>query len=142
MNVLVDTSVWSIALRRRKQKLSSSLGDYFIIEELKELIKEMRVVIIGLIRQEILSGISDRSHFIKLRNYLRSFQDLPIDSNAYERAAEFYNLCRRKGIQGSHIDFLICSIAETHNLSIFTTDNDFINYAKLLHISIYKPRKN
>ena len=142
MNVLVDTSVWSIALRRRKQKLSSSLGDYFITEELKELIKEMRVVIIGLIRQEILSGISDRSHFVRLRNYLRSFQDLPIDSNDYERAAEFYNLCRRKGIQGSHIDFLICSIAETHNLSIFTTDNDFINYAKLLHISIYKPRNN
>ena len=142
MNVLVDTSVWSIALRRRKQKLSSSLGDYLIIEELKELLKEMRVVIIGLIRQEILSGISDRSHFVRLRNYLRSFQDLPIDSNDYERAAEFYNLCRRKGIQGSHIDFLICSIAETHNLSIFTTDNDFINYAKLLHISIYKPRNN
>jgi len=142
MNVLVDTSVWSIALRRRKQKLSSSLGDYLIIEELKELIKEMRVVIIGLIRQEILSGISDRSHFIKLRNCLRSFQNLPIDSNDYERAAEFYNLCRRKGIQRSHIDFLICSIAETHNLSIFTTDNDFINYAKLFHISIYKPRNN
>ena len=36
MNVLVDTSVWSTALRRRKQKLSSSLGDYSIAEELKE----------------------------------------------------------------------------------------------------------
>jgi hypothetical protein len=140
MNVLIDTPVWSIALRRRKQRLSSLSEDSLIIEEFKELIQEMRVVIIGQIRQEILSGISDRSQFVKLRNYLRSFQDLQIDFIDYERAAEFYNLCRRKGIQGSHVDFLICSIAERHNLPIFTTDKDFILYAKHLHISVYKPR--
>jgi len=111
-----------------------------IIEELEELIKEMRVVIIGQIRQEILSGVSDRSQFLKLCNYLRSFHDLSIDSIDHERVAEFYNLCRRKGVQGSHIDFLICSIAERYNLLIFTLDKDFIQYAKFLPITIYKPR--
>ena len=44
MNVLVDTSVWSIALRRRKQKLSSSLGNYFIIEELKASFNAFRLL--------------------------------------------------------------------------------------------------
>ena len=142
MNILVDTPMWSLALRRKKQKASSSLKDYLIVEELKELIKEMRTVIIGQIRQEILSGISDQSQFMKLRNYLRSFQDLEIDSIDHEKAAEFHNICRRKGIQGSHIDFLICSIAKRHDLPIFTTDKDLILYAKLLHLAIYKPRNN
>jgi predicted nucleic acid-binding protein len=52
------------------------------------------------------------------------------------KAAEFANICRGKGIQGSTIDFLICAVAALENLMIFTTDKDFENYRKHLPIRI------
>ena len=57
-----------------------------------------------------------------------------------ELAAEFYNLARGKGINGSNTDFLICSLAHAHNMSIFTTDKDFQLYASVLPIKLYEPR--
>ena len=140
MNVLVDTSIWSLALRRKKSHLSGKEAS--VVEELKELIKEMRVSIIGPIRQEILSGISSEAQFNKLRNYLLPFEDLKIISMDYEKAAEFYNLCRKKGVQGSHIDFLICAVAKKYKLLIFTTDKDFELYSKHIDISLYNSCKN
>jgi predicted nucleic acid-binding protein len=56
----------------------------------------------------------------------------------FEKAAEFCNVCRSKGIQGSTIDFLICSVAHSENMTIFTIDNDFENYAKYLPIKLMK----
>ena len=67
MKVLVDTSVWSLALRRpgvQKQP---------IISELEYLIKEVRVQLIGPIRQELLSGIKSKKQFDQLKNYLKAF---------------------------------------------------------------------
>ena len=142
MNVLVDTSVWSLAFRHRSaQAQSGELQDIYVAE-LRELIKEMRAEIIGPVRQEILSGISDQTQFQKLREYLQSFEDLEIDSIDYERAAEFFNLCRSKGVQGAHTDFLICSVAAKYAIPVFTTDKDFKLYANHLTISLYEPRQS
>ncbi|HUK48606.1 MAG TPA: hypothetical protein VLW06_13475 [Terriglobales bacterium] len=55
MNVLVDTPVWSLALRRRRQVLSSE--ESRMCNALAELIREGRVLMIGSIRQELLSGM-------------------------------------------------------------------------------------
>lgn len=133
MEVLVDTSIWSLALRHNKRKTN----DNILINRFAELINETRVRIIGPIRQELLSGIREELQFQKLKNHLNPFEDLPIISKNYERAAEMHNQCRKKGISGSHIDFLICSVAEYYRLRIFTTDNDFIYYAKHLPIILY-----
>ena len=140
MNVLVDTSIWSLSLRRTK---SGRLGgqENSCVTEVRELINEMRAQIIGPIRQELLSGIASQAEFKKLRDYLRPFQDLPIDSLDYERAAGLFNLCRSKGVQGSHIDFLICAVAERYSIPIFTTDKDFALYAEHIDIILYEPRK-
>lgn len=119
MNVLVDTSAWSLALRR-----SASPADP-VVENLRELIEESRAHLIGPIRQEILSGIREQAQYEVLRDTLRSFPDLEILSADYERAAEMFNQCRRQGLQGSNTDFLICAVAERLNLSILTTDQDF-----------------
>ncbi|MCP2520559.1 PIN domain-containing protein [SCandidatus Aminicenantes bacterium Aminicenantia_JdfR_composite] len=139
MKILVDTSIWSLALRRKKSPHSTE--EESLIKELKELIDEVRVVIIGPIRQEILSGISDSQQFNLLKERLEPFEDLPITTQDYILAAEFYNICRGKGIQGSHIDFLICAVAKNNNLAIFTNDKDFQNYARILKISLHKPRE-
>jgi predicted nucleic acid-binding protein len=46
-----------------------------------------------------------------LRNNLRAFPNLPLDVEDYELAAEYFNICRRNGIQGANTDFLICATA-------------------------------
>jgi predicted nucleic acid-binding protein len=138
MKVLVDTPIWSQVFRRKK---NTDIAPENILEkELTELIRELRAVIIGPIRQEVLSGISNESQFKKLRKKLRVFENLEIVSEDYERAAEFYNQCRRKGIQGSHIDFLICAAANRNGIPIFTTDKDFELYSKHINISLYEIR--
>ena len=138
MKVLIDTSIWSLALRRKKDDLDKR--EEKIVPELIELINEGRAVIIGPIRQEILTGITSKKQFKILEEKLTAFVDFPIKSNDYEKAAEFFNLCRRKGVQGSHIDFLICSVVSNNDLSIFTTDKDFMLYSKYLDITLYNLR--
>ena len=137
MKVLVDTSIWSLALRKKKR---ISKSDNILVNELKELINEVRVSIIGPIRQEILSGITVENQFHTLKSQLKAFEDLPIYTINYETAAHFYNVCRTKGIQGSHIDFLICAVAYHNKMSIFSCDKDFELYSKHLKIVLYKPR--
>ena len=82
MNVLVDTSLWSLALRKRPKTVEENR----LVSELTELIGEMRVVMIGPIRQELLSGISDEKAFESLKEKLRAFddQELKIDVSDFE----------------------------------------------------------
>jgi len=131
MKVLVDTCIWSHVLRHKK-------ADEELTEKLKDLIKDGRVVMIGPIRQELLSGISDPTQFRDLKNKLSSFEDLPLLTAHFEKEAEFSNTCRKKGVQGSTTDFLICAISNLQKLQIFTDDKDFINYKKHLPIQLYK----
>ncbi len=131
MNVLVDTSVWSRALRR------SSPQDDPNVHELRRLIEELRARMIGPVRQEILSGVREPTHFDALRQSLRAFPDLAIGVEDYERAAEFFNLCGQKGIQGANTDFLICAVAAGRGLAIFTTDQDFRRYQSHIPIELH-----
>jgi len=136
VRALVDTSVWSLALRRTNTDLSRK--EAHAVDLLKELIRDGCAVVIGPIRQEILSGIPDEAQFRKLKAKLRAFEDLGITSDDYELAAEFYNACRKTGVQGSHIDFLICAVAARNQLPVFTLDADFERYAQPLGISLYR----
>ncbi len=132
MQILVDTCIWSLALRRRNDRLSCH------IENLGQLIDENRVKIIGCIRQEILSGIREKAQFDRLKNQLAAFPDLIIQTHDYEKAAEFSNIARSKGIQGSSIDYLICAVSHSHKLAIYTTDLDFEHYKQYLPIILYQ----
>ncbi len=137
MKVLVDTTIWSLALRRKRPKPKEQI----LIDELSELVKELRAVLIGPVRQEILSGIPDPKKFEVVRRHLAAFDDLQIVQTDYEEAARLYNTCRKKGIQGSHVDFLICAVAIRHSAAVFTTDKDFTNYSKQLDLELHRPRK-
>jgi hypothetical protein len=96
---------------------------------------------IGLVRQELLSGIRTQAQFEKLRGILRSFDDEPVDTSDYEAAAEASNKCRSRGVAVSVSDMLICAISLSRGWSIFTTDPDFRNYAKVLGMNLHAPRK-
>jgi predicted nucleic acid-binding protein len=130
MKVLVDTSVWSLALRRRAPAHPS-------VEELRHLVNQGRVAMLGPIRQELLSGLRDRAVFRQLRDHLRAFGDEPLDHEDYERAAEHFNTCRAAGVQGSNTNFLLCAVAERRAFPILTTDADFRRYAELLPVRLH-----
>jgi predicted nucleic acid-binding protein len=133
MKVLVDTPIWSLALRRKKRADHATIAT-----ELASLVEDGRVVLIGPIRQELLSGIKEEIQFDRLREHLRAFPDAAIVPHDYEEAASFYNRCRAKGLQGSNTDFLICAIAVRYDLSIFTTDRDFTHFANVLPIRLHE----
>ena len=135
MLVLVDTPIWSLALRRgdadlnqREQRLTAAL---------RELIQDGRAQIVGPVRQELFSGIREESSLKRLRDQLRAFEQVPLEVADYEEAASLNNRCRARGIAGSAIDFLICAIALRRNWQIFTTDRDFPRYAAVLPLKLY-----
>ncbi len=131
MNVIVDTSVWSLALRRNDQSDDSPQTKLF-----RELITDGRVVLLGSVRQEILSGIRYAHQYNQLKNYLRAFPHFELDIGDYELASEFYNTCRSNVIQGANTDFIICAAAVHRNHSILTTDKDFDNFSQYIPIAL------
>ena len=139
MNALVDTSIWSLALRRKAHDLNP--GERAAVAELTNLIKEGRARIIGLVRQELLSGIKTSSQYEKLRDVLRSFPDEPVATADYEAAAKAGNDCRARGVAVSVSDIQICTIAIARDWSIFATDPDFKAYARILPLKLHTPRK-
>jgi predicted nucleic acid-binding protein len=82
-------------------------------------------------------GTREDAEFDRLKRLLDSFEDLPIVTSDYEQAARFYKLCRRKGVQGSNTDFLICACAVGRSMPIFTMDKDFVRFSEYLPIQLY-----
>jgi len=134
VKIIVDTSVWSLALRRRTRPEDASVA------ALRELIGDGLIVMLGSVRQEILSGVRSKEQFQLLRDHLRAFPDEALRTEDYERAAEFFNDCRRKGVQGSNTDFLICAAAANRGHAIFTTDRDFQRFRDAIDITLFSPR--
>jgi predicted nucleic acid-binding protein len=129
MNIVVDTSVWSLALGRQRAAPTSET------RELAELVREGRTAMLGPIRQELLSGVRGEQQFETLRAHLRAFPDIGLDAKDYEDAASFFNRCRARGIQGSNTDFLICAVAARRRFGILTTDADFVHFRSEEHTS-------
>jgi len=135
MLVLVDTSVWSLVLRRKTGDLNAK--EEALTQSLAELIRDGRAQLMGVVRQELLSGIREEDRFRKLRDYLRAFDDPRLELADYEEAAQMHNRCRSRGIAGSAIDFLICAVADRREWQIFTTDRDFERYGRVLGLKLY-----
>lgn len=134
MKVLVDTSVWSLALRRTRPTQLA------VVRELAEVVREGRVSMIGPVRQELLSGLKELRQFEVLRDHLRAFPDVALDPADFEAAADGFNRCRAKGIQGSNTDLLICAVAIRREWAIFTMDSDFPKFARVLPLHLHQPR--
>jgi predicted nucleic acid-binding protein len=138
MMVLVDTSVWSLALRRKAGDLNAH--ERALTLALAELIREGRAQIVGVVRQELLSGVRETERFENLRDYLRSFDEPRLEAADYEEAARMHNQCRSRGVAGSTVDFLICAVAQRRQWEVFTSDRDFEAYRKVLAVGLYGVR--
>lgn len=120
MKILVDTSVWSLALRRKKES-SSGAADL-----LKEYIETGEYVcLIGIILQEILSGVTSEKLFSQLEDHLSAFPMIAIEREDYVKAARLRNNCKKKGIQVGTIDALIAAVCIKNDLLLLSTDKDF-----------------
>jgi predicted nucleic acid-binding protein len=137
MIALVDTSIWSLALRRNRDDLNRL--ERASVNALDELVRAGRARMIGPVRQELLSGIPNPSKFEKIRIALRPFADEPLDMLDYEAAAKANNECRTKGVAVTAVDILLCAVAMRRDWAIFATDPDFAHYAKLLPLKLYAP---
>lgn len=130
MKYLIDTSVWSLVLRRHQPPNLENK------ELLSKIIDEGRAVLCGPVRQELLSGIKNKEQFLLLKTKLRYFEDLRITNSDYELAAEYFTLCRARGVQGSNTDFLLCALASNNSLKLLTTDKDFLLFRRHLRFPL------
>ena len=125
MTLLVDTSVWSLALRR---DVAASEPE---VEVLKEALLGADVVVTtGLVLQELLQGFAGPKAAAQI---IERFSALPLllpDRHDHVAAAALRNVCRQRGVQIGTIDALIAQLCLRHDLTLLTTDQDFTLAAK------------
>jgi predicted nucleic acid-binding protein len=135
LKVLVDTPVWSIGFRRRPQDLNAD--EVRLKGALGELAQEGRALLIGPVRQELLSGLREHSQFNRMIRILQPFPDAEIKTEDYENAARMSNLCSSSGLANTSVDMLICAVAVASGVPILTTDRDFLRYVRVLPIQLF-----
>jgi predicted nucleic acid-binding protein len=121
MRVIVDTCVWSLSLRRRSAAQLKTVEQQ-MVAQLREAIQDGNALIVGPIRQEILSGIRDKAQFAKTEELLDPFRDEDITASDYVEAARLFNLCRDRGVQCGAVDTLLCAVAVRNRYGILTYD--------------------
>ena len=133
MRIIVDTSIWSLALRRQSHIQNPEA------EILKKIIQNGEdIYLIGIILQEILQGIKKAEDFARLKKYLDVFPLLEIKREPYIKAAELKNHLSKKGIQISTIDALIASAAIVNDCCLYTNDKDFDHIAKHSQLKLFR----
>ena len=137
MTILVDTSVWSLALRR---DIEASEPEVQVLKD--SLLGGEVVVTTGLVLQELLQGFSGPKTQAQI---VQRFAALPLiepDRDDYIGAAGIRNTCRRAGVQIGTIDALLAQLCIRHELTLLTTDQDFVHAAKHCALSVWpaKPR--
>lgn len=120
MTLLVDTSVWSLALRRDAEATEPE------VHQLKDALLGADVVMTtGLVLQELLQGFSGAKASAQI---IERFAALPLvqpDREDHIAAAALRNKCRRAGVQVGTIDALLAQLCIRHDLTLLSTDNDF-----------------
>ena len=135
MKVLVDTSVWSLMLRRNLASLNTA--ERVLVRDLHDIVNDGRAKIIGPIRQELLSGIKTEKQFVALKEKLSLFDDVELTTRDYENAAASTNQCTRVGVATGSIDVLICAVALERQWQVFTCDKAFSQFQKVLKFKLY-----
>ena len=132
MTLLVDTSVWSLALRRDGEAKAPE------VQHLKEALLGADVVVTtGIVLQELLQGFSGAK---ASKQIIERFAALPLlqpSRDDHVAAAELRNTCRRAGVQVGTINALIAQLCVTHDLTLLSTDKDFQAAAKHCSLRIW-----
>lgn len=134
MNLFVDTSVWSLALRRDGASLDPR------VQRLHDaLLGGESVFTTGLVLQELLQGFLGPTARDAIVERFASLPFLTPDRTDHITAAEARNTCRRQGIQVGTIDALLGQLCVRHDLTMLTTDGDFTLMASHLGLTVWEP---
>lgn len=128
--ILVDTSVWSLALRRDRPAHCRE------VDALSAAIDRSAACLTGAILQEVLQGFPDTSRTRRLVEYLAPFPLLPLHRGDYVYAAEIRHKCRVKGVTITTIDAQIAAAAIDHRCTLLTTDADFSAIARVFPLRL------
>ena len=120
MNVFVDTSVWSLALRR---DAPPNIKEIRILTRCFE--RQDVLFSTGIIVQELLQGFQGPKQRERLIERFSGLSLIVPDLSDHIEAASIQTICRRKGIQIGTIDALLAQLAIGHDLEFLTTDRDF-----------------
>ena len=134
VTLFVDTSVWSLALRR------DAPGE---VAEVVALIRAIErgdaLLMTGLILQELLQGFSGPKSRELILEHFAALPLLVPDRDDYVAAADLRNACRRNGLQVGTIDALLAQLCIRHELTLLSTDRDFVAVATLSPLKLWQP---
>lgn len=133
MNLVVDTSVWSLVLRRPRVDDS----DIHVQTFRAHLESNNRLFLIGNILQELLDGLRSTKQFDRLVQLLEPFPLLELDRSTYIAAARLRTTCRTKGVLAGPIDFLIAAACCQYGYPLLTSDQDFSRIAKPCDLIVF-----
>jgi predicted nucleic acid-binding protein len=135
MTLLVDTSVWSLALRRDTEAAVPEVG------HLKQALLGAEVVVTtGLVLQELLQGFAGPK---SQKQIVERFAALPLlqpEREDHVEAAALRNACRRAGVQVGTIDALLAQLCIRYDLTLLTTDQDFVHAARHCPLRVWSAR--
>jgi predicted nucleic acid-binding protein len=134
MTLLVDTSVWSLALRRDG---STNAPEVRALQE--ALAGSDAVVTTGLVLQELLQGFNGPRAAAAIVERFRVLPFIVSDRNDHIAAAEVRNSCRRAGVQVGTIDALLIQLCGRHELTLLSADNDFVHAAQHVPFKLWRP---
>ena len=135
MTLLVDTSVWSLALRRDTAASEPE------VQQLKDALFGADIVVTtGLVLQELLQGFSGAKASAQIIERFAALPLLQPDREDHVAAADLRNKCRRAGVQLGTIDALLAQLCIQHDLTLLSTDNDFKRAAKHCALRVWSPK--
>ncbi len=131
MDILVDTSVWSLAFRRDAPVKTS-----YIKLLTKALDGNTEVYVTGIVLQELLQGFLGPKAQQSIVDHFASLPVLVPHISDHIDAASLRNRCRRKGIQVGTIDALIAQLSIRYELALLTADEDFVHISKIVKLNL------
>ena len=132
MTLFVDTSVWSLALRRDVEVEAPE------VQVLKDALAGAEVVVTtGIVLQELLQGFSGAKASSQIVERFSSLALIQPDREDHIAAASLRNACRRSGVQIGTVDALIGQLCIRHDLVLLSTDQDFVHASKHCDLKVW-----
>jgi predicted nucleic acid-binding protein len=133
VRILVDTSVWSLALRK------AGPADHPAVRRLTSLLEDgADVVLTGIILQEVLQAFRSESAFRRMARYLEPFPLLPMGWDDLVAAARLHRRCAANGVTATTVDCQIATAAIRNDCALLTADEDFRRIARVSELRVHE----
>jgi len=135
VNLVVDTSVWSLAVRRR----SLDPENAYLCAFRAHLDQGYAVLLPGIVAQELLSGVRTGHDFDQMLEILKAVPLLAADRETHILAAQVSNLCRTHGVTVGIVDALVSALCIENGMPLLTADRDFARIAQYANLTLLPP---